>query len=303
MLRAVVSACVVIAATRAASGDPRALVVTGDACDASSLAGDVAKLGGEPFVDGAHASVHVELVAPTAARVSFDDGVGNVSGPREIAATDCAQLLASIALVVAMMPGPDAPAATPPQPPPPQPQPQPVNDAVEVTRAFEVVAPEPTRWDAVVDGATSVDTHGADAVIAAGVRYRRGSRSLTAELAAYTPVRDDLSVGRVDVLRAELELAPCQHLGALAACGVLAAGALRGSGIGLEQERAVVAPLVALGARLAWEQPLGRAWAVLAHVDGDVLVTTTRFDVDAMTVWTSPRVEVTGGLSLLARFL
>jgi hypothetical protein len=104
-------------------------------------------------------------------------------------------------------------------------------------------------------------------------------------------------------MRAQIELAPCQHIGAFAACAVIAAGALRGSGIGLAQERAVLAPLAAIGGRLAWEQPLGHSFAALVQVDALVLATTTRFDVDAMTVWTSPRVEAIGGLSLLARFL
>jgi hypothetical protein len=310
MFRVVVSACVVVGAT-VANAEPRRLEITGGACHANALAGDILKLSGEQFVDAARASVHVELVAPSAARVSFDDGDGNVSGPREIAASECGELLASIALVIAMTPSTPVataaptPSAEPTLPPTArsEPQPHPTSDALEVGRAFVLTSPQATRWDVLVGGTSRFDTHGVDGVIAAGVRYRRGTRSVSGELQVDVPERDALATGRVDVLRAELAVAPCQHFGSFAACAVIAAGTLRGSGVGLADERAVLAPLVTVGARIAWERQLGRLFAVRATVDGDVLATTTRFDVDSMPVWTSQRVEASAGLSLLARFL
>ena len=269
-----------------AAADPRRLDVVGDACDTSSLADQVAS---DP---DAIASVHVELVAPFAARISFDDGDGHVIGPRVIDAASCDELVASVALVIAMTPAHAKPLAPIPEPAP------------EITRT--IVAPAPPRigrWDALAGGAGSIDTGGLVERVALGARYRRGDRSIAAELRGDLPDEHALASGRVDVLRAELAIVPCLHRGAFAACGLAVAGLWRGSGIGLVTEQAAFAPELAVGARIAWETALTARLGLRAHLDADALVTTTRFDVDAMPVWTSPRVEATAGLSLIARFL
>ena len=56
------------------------------------------------------------------------------------------------------------------------------------------------------------------------------------------------------------------------------------------------------GLRIAWERPVTGRIAIRAHLDAAALLTTTRFDIDDMPVWTSPRVEVLAGLALLAHF-
>jgi len=54
--------------------------------------------------------------------------------------------------------------------------------------------------------------------------------------------------------------------------------------------------------RGAWQHELTRRLALRAHVGADVLATTTRFDVDHMTVWESPRAEASAGIAILAHF-
>ncbi len=279
-----------------ASAQPRRVDVIGEACDASALADDVAKLDGEVLDASASASVRVELVAPFGARVSFVAGDGTIAGPRVIEAQSCDELVTSIALVIAMTP------TAAPSPPPPR-APIRYDAALEVTRSVVVAAPAVVRWDAIVGGAGSVDAGGPEGRLAIGVCWRRGDRSLGAELRGDLPDDRTLAVGRIDVLRAELAVTPCLHRGELAACALAAAGVWRGAGIGLLTERAVLAPVATLGVRIAWERGITGWLALRAYLDADALVTTTRFDVDAMPVWTSPRVEAIAGLSLLARFL
>jgi hypothetical protein len=275
-----------------ASAEPRRLDVVGTACDVTTLADQVVKLGGERFDAGARAIAFVELVAPFGARVSFDDGDGRVSGPRVIDAPSCEELVASIALVIAMT------RATAPHGPAPIP-----DHDLAITRSVEIGPPPPTEgWDAIVGGAGSVDTSRLGGRLALGARWRRGDRSLGAELRGDLPDDHTLAIGRVDVYRADLAIVPCLHRGELAACGLATIGIWRGSGVGLATERAVFAPVAALGLRVAWEPAITRRLTLRAHIDADALVTTTRFDVDAMPVWASPRVEATAGLSLLARF-
>jgi hypothetical protein len=308
MRRVVVSACIAMSTARGAFAEPRALIVTGDACDVSPLAGDVAKLGGETFVAGALANVRVVFASFASARVSFYNSDGSEEGTRRVTARNCADLLDSIALVIAMTPSLlDAPPSItvvnlPPVPTPSDPSP-PAPSPTAIGRAFDVAVPRARHWDAIVGVGTGVDTREISGVLSAGIRYRRDSLSLSGELQIDIPDRDALAVGRVDVVRAELAIAPCRHFGPLAACAVAAAGGLRGAGVGLEQERAALAPVATFGARLAWEHEIGRRLAVLAHLDADVLATTTKLDVGAMPVWTSPRAEAVAGFGLAAHFL
>src|SRR5580704_6391437 len=207
-----------------ASAEPRRLDVVGTACDVTALADQVVTLGGERFDAGAPAIAFVEVVAPFGARVSFDDGDGRVVGPRVIAAQSCDELVASIALVIAM-----TPASSPPRTPAPI-----LDHDLAITRSVEIAPPPPIeRWDAIVGGAGSLDTGGLGGRLAAGVRWRRGDRSLGAELRGDLPDDQTLAIGRIDVYRADLAITPCLHRGELAACGLATIGVWRGSGVGL----------------------------------------------------------------------
>lgn len=286
----VLLAIAVTAAT--ASADPRRLEIAGDACDATTLAGQVVELGAEPFDASASASVRVEIEPPFIARVSFDDGAGHVIGPRVIDAADCTELVTSIALVIATTPAPahvNSPAPTP------------RDDRLD--RSAALGPPRVERWDAIVGGAGNLDAAGVGGRLAIGARWRISALSIGAELRGALPEAHSLEIGRIDIYRGELAVVPCLHRGELAACGLALAGLYRGSGIGLRSERVAVAPLVALGLRAAWEHDVTARLAVRAYLEADALVTITRFDVGAMTVWTSPRIEASLGISLLVRFL
>jgi hypothetical protein len=67
------------------------------------------------------------------------------------------------------------------------------------------------------------------------------------------------------------------------------------------EARSVVTPHASGGARLGVERWLAPSLALRAHLEGERAVTETTLRVDDMAVWSSPRVEVRVGLSLLAR--
>jgi len=96
-------------------------------------------------------------------------------------------------------------------------------------------------------------------------------------------------------------LAPCVHAGELAACATATVGVIRGTSEHLADAHDATSPLVAGGARIAWEHGLVGAVALRLHADLDVRLTTTHFDVDRMPVWTSSRFEGLAGIGLIVR--
>ena len=77
----------------------------------------------------------------------------------------------------------------------------------------------------------------------------------------------------------------------------------RGNGIGLRAAQTAYTPVAATALRLMWEQPLRGALSIRAALEAQLLLGSTQFEVDFMPVWTSQRVEGSGGLGLVARFL
>jgi hypothetical protein len=143
-----------------------------------------------------------------------------------------------------------------------------------------------------------------DEELIVGARWRRTTRSLTAEVHVDAP--QDISLGatgRIRVFRSEASLSPCGHVGPFAGCLIAAIGTIRGSGTGLSSGRAAFTPLVSGGVRVTWERHVSARVEVRLHLDLSALVTRTRFDVDHMDVWSSSPFEGSAGIGILTRFL
>jgi hypothetical protein len=313
MVRGLTTLLVALAAV-SASASPLRLHVTGDACDFASLEPQLAQmLGADPVDSNAPASAEIDVANASEARVSFDDGNGLVRGPRVVTAASCNDLVKSVAIVIATAlpdeqaapPAPEAPAvvvAQPVQAPaPPTITIEPVPAEVDVAPAIN--APSHSHTDVYAAGAAGITAAGADGQAIIGVRLRRSFASISAELRGDAPQQFSAErMGNIDVARAQISISPCAHFGAFATCAIAGAGTIHGSGAGLTSPREAYTPLLTAGLRMTWELALTRRIALRIHLDADALLTTTRFDVDDMNVWESPRFEASAGLGVLAHF-
>lgn len=300
MRRGVVAVLVVAAAARAAEASPIRLDVTGDACSLDGLEARLTALAGTDPVDAsAAAAVRIEVTAPGAARIFFDDGVGAIRGPRIVDATSCVELAESVALVIAMaLPDRPAPVAAPVAA---ESKPAPVETAIVV--AHEPARSTPITFDVLAAGGGGVSAHGLAGQLIAGARVRSGALSVDAELRADAPQQVVLAqMAGIEVTRAQVSLGPCVHAGGFAGCAVASVGAFHGSGSGLVSARSAYSTLVAGGARVTWEHAITDRLALRLHAGVDALATTTVFDVDHMQVWVSPRIEGSAGIGVLAHF-
>lgn len=289
----------------AAVAEAKPVTIVGDACDPSALDAELAPL----FVDKTGGAVRVSLVTRTdrslGAEVLFVDDAGTQHGPRVVTAPSCEELIESIALVVAMAmpdaePGEEKVAAPVPTPAVVLPPSEAPSDELSGTRT-------PSRalaFDGYVGVASSITSTGQNQQFLLGARVKRGRGSLALHARLDAPESIAVSVqSKITVTHADLALAPCAHVGAFAGCALLSAGFVHGSGDALYAQRDVYAPVLAAGGRIAWEPQLTRRLALRIHLDGRALVTTTTFAVDFMPVWKSSRIEASGGVGLLARFL
>lgn len=326
MVRGLVVALLVLVARTAVAG-PARLEIVGNACDLHGLEAQIAQLAGEdPFEPRAPAVVRIATSTvghAISARVTLDDDSGHLLGTRTIAAASCRELVKSLAVVVAMAlpvverattvqpvaPAPRPPPPAPPLPPPPSavsaraPRAPGAADATAALVASATPRRRAAELDVLVAGAAAAAGGASHGQLILGTRWRRGARSLTLELRTETPtqLRTTTMTG-IDLLRAELAISPCLHVGQFAGCAVAAAGAFRGSGVRLTERRSATRPLLSAGLRLTWEHHVTGAVAVRLHAEADALLTTTRFDIDDMPVWTSSRYEALAGAGLLARF-
>ena len=101
-----------------------------------------------------------------------------------------------------------------------------------------------------------------------------------------------MELGSVRTTRLDLAGIPCVHVARLAACGVLAAGAMRGAGEDLAVARATTTPTVHAGLRIAAELPVTTAITARAHVELRTPLVRNRLFVDDTLVWTSPATEL-----------
>jgi len=282
----------VVVRMRAASAEPATLRLdyAGERCQVSDLRDRVgALLGRDPFVlDGD--LVARARVAEQGARLVGDVAIvhrGTIRGQRVLDADTCNALFGAMAVVIALVleeppRAADPPPAVPVSPPPTTPAP------ARAHRSFAASA----------GGAASQDL-GVAALVGARMSWERAS--LAVELELHAPESTAVSPGEIRIQRAGVVVVPCVRRGDGSACALVGAAILRGTGQELSVNETSTSPLFALGGRLAYERGLWRGVGVRAHVDLRLAVTTTRFAVDGMTAWTSPRGEAWLGISVFAK--
>ena len=131
----------------------------------------------------------------------------------------------------------------------------------------------------------------------------RGAFALSLEPRIDAPTSVAAGAGRVSFWTASAALVPCLRFSALAACGVVGGGVLRGAGEEVPGARTGIAPWMAVGARLAWYVPLGTPSLAL-RLHGDLLAVPLRtaLRVGSETAWTTPAVSGALGLVVIVRF-
>lgn len=221
---------------------------------------------------------------------------------RAVSARGCRELATSIALIIVMAlrdapPQQIAAAIEPPlaiAPPPRVLEPLPAAPARDVSRVAR-----PGVRVALLLGAAA-DLRGHPSLVAGG-RIGRGRWSLGLEVQAEAESSIALeNGGEISMSRTSVAAAPCARLAGFGLCGLAAGGALRGRGIELADATVVTRPIAQLGARAEWSYPLVGGFALRIHVDATQALTSARFLVDQMPVWTSDSRELRLGAGVVA---
>jgi hypothetical protein len=282
-----------------------------------------ARLGYDPFVDGARAPRVVSVRVSRRGReahghVEMRDG-GHSSGSRDLASRDCGELVASLAVAVAigidplsLTRAPPAPGSSsppprlPPRMPPPPPSralPQPPPPTPSSAPSAPPEEADPLRFRATAGALVSL---GATPTANVGLTASAGARLRIASLAlegrADFPVASSAVTGGGAISASLLvaSLVPCVHLGLAQACLLGTVGALRGEGEGVSDPRRDTRLYAAAGGRIGVEVPLGRLVALRAHADLLAPVTQVTYQVNDRDVWTTPPVSAALGLGIAA---
>jgi hypothetical protein len=276
--------------------EPLRLEVTQDGCDLGAVEGAIDALAGrDAFDPAADRVIRVEgasIDGTPGARVWMSDATGQLRGPRVVTAKTCDELVQAVSVVVAMvLPPPDPPRAAAPPP------------TLELDDPV-VVAPAPVaRTELRIFAAGAVTGSGSHEQVLAGMAWRHGWVSL--QLAVDHDPASTIDVGplaAIEMSRSDLQVAACGHDGAFAVCPVLGAGVISGNAIGLLRERSIASQVLFTGVAAMWEHALTQRIALRAHVQADVLLTTTDLQVDHMSVWRSPRIDGAAGLGIVVQF-
>jgi hypothetical protein len=138
-------------------------------------------------------------------------------------------------------------------------------------------------------------------VLGAEVRWPRASLGLEARADRFAS--GPIPGGSVETSQVLGSLVGCSYWSSLGACALVAAGVESAKGIDVPGARSDHGPFIAPGARLLWEIPLSRTFALRAQ--GDVLIPVVRSSLrfNDTEVWISPPVSLALGLILEARIL
>jgi len=273
-------------------------------------------LGYSPFRDDAAERVVVQIEASARGlegRLEWRKAAGALEGERTFPSRtgDCAELVRAMGFALAVQFQLLATAAEPAGPavPPPTPPAAPV----------VIASPGPPPASAAPGASTSSGPSlaaGAGASGGLGVSPEAtvlgrvfGSATWShAELELATEISVPSTTRRADgagfshqVFLASL--AGCGVLSRVGACVVGKIGELRVTGDGVDTPATASGLVLQTGLRLAVTQMLGQRLFLLAHVDTVASLTRGVVTLDAMPVWTTPRVAASFGLDLALRFL
>jgi hypothetical protein len=260
-----------ILAGGAARADTAKLTIASDGCSPDDVRRHViGQVGHDPFDDRARKRITVEIRGTTAS-VGLADEKRSL-GERTLTAESCTELVASIAVVLAMT----------------------VSQTDEPPSSIE----EP-RLRAGMFASGAADLGGATTVTT-GLELWRGRGSISAEARFDLP--REVADGMIGVTRVQASASPCLRAYGFAGCVVGSVGFLRGTGVNVLEPRTATTPTLAAGLRVVWQYGLTRRLALRLHADLAVNLIETRLDLDDMRAWTSPRVEGLLRAGVFARF-
>jgi len=324
-------------AARAAPAPPRSAKLTytrgagaSDCPDVEVVrAGVAARLGYEPFDDGAKLLVTATVNRSghtLEARIQIG-GAGPTTAERKLTSrqSDCSELSSAMELAISIAIDPLAgsrpraeaprpPPAAPAPPPAPAPAPPPPQQPVVIVVQEPPPPPPPPKASAPIGFQArlgGIGTVGSAPAPALGATVqgsaRRGAFSIGLEgrgdLASTTALyRGDVHVGDMNAWLLMGSLVPCAFRSVLEGCALLSGGVIRASATNLTMSREVSAPLLAFGARVGVEIPLGGVLSAGVHLDVLARITETVLQIGGETVWTSPPVSAALGATVGARF-
>jgi len=281
----------------------------------------VDRLGYDPFFPWADVTIVARVSGAGAGlvgTVELVDKAGIVKGARELraSASQCPQLISSMALAISIAIDPDSLDRAGPPPVEPrveeaEPSPEFWKEEPErkVDRAPVAKAPPPPRPSErvrVEAGGQVAVTAGAAPGVAigpgVGVRLRYSAWSATLE-GRYLFAQDrDVTGGTLASSVIEGALSGCGHAGPAFGCAVGNVGALHVTGEGVDRPRSDTAMTVRVGPRAGAEWRLSDHFALQLHADLAFNLIRPDISLDGNLVWRAPLVAGLAGISLFGRF-
>ncbi len=271
-----------------------------------------ARLGRDPFIDGAGDHVLVRIVPRGHAldgSLEWRDRDGNLAGEQTfpVVTADCLRLTRAmgfaLAVQIELMASRAAAAAPPPAPVviPAQPVAPP-----PVIASPPPLPPRPAGPELRVGVGPSVGLGmSAGPVLLArafgGVAWRRVWLELEAQVSLPATVRraDGAGFSQQQLL---LGVAGCARAARWRFCVLANAGEVRMAGQDIDRPASAVVPVVEAGARVGAVQDLGRRAFLDAHVDGVAVLSRWAATLDQVPVWKAPWVVGALGLDAGVRF-
>jgi hypothetical protein len=204
-------------------------------------------------------------------------------------------------------PPPTAPAPVAPPPAPPEaatpqlaPTPPPPARSSPERASSEALAIQPSFGTVASVGAAPGVAFG----LAGQLAVRRGAMSIGIEGRKDFPMFASTgSGGGVTTSLWLASLVPCVHRSFFAGCALGSAGALQGTGYGVDRPQSQTTPYAAAGARLAADFDADRPLSLQINVDFLATLTPTKLLLNGTTAWTTPPASGALGLVLVGNFL
>ena len=270
-------------------------------CDVGpALAGARELLGHDPFDPASRDVGRIRTSTASdgvVAELTIETADGRTLGPRTLHAATCDQLVADLAVVIAMtvsaLPAPlpvlpPAP-AVPAMPPPPE---LPHAHASRTRLAFDAIA-----------GISADGIHHDSSHTSGDIALRARTGRVAVELAVELAVPTSLTLANganVHATTAMFALRPCLPLGPIAACAVAAAGWTSGEASGVLVSHPGTLPVAYGGGGIDYERALGGRFALRLRAETRVNLIGARFEINGMPVTSSARVEGWLGLDAIA---
>ena len=291
-----------------------------------------ARLGYDPFVDGAPDRVLVSVASRSGAlegRIEWRDLAGRWTGDQNVPAAnnDCRHLTRAIAAALAVQiqllattRGPDAATAPPKSSgPPPEasaPRPAPRSPVVSTSSSEPPAVPRGTEPPPAFAryGPRPVLALGVGSSVGVGMSsspvllerllgslaWQRLAVELDAEVSVPTTTRraDGAGFSQQHLL---VGAAACAMPTRWRVCLLAKAGEVRMAGEQIDRPTSAVVPVVEAGARVGIVQLVGHRFFVAAHADGLANAIRWRATLDQVPVWTAPRFSAVIGVDVVVR--